>query len=162
MLEGCIELGLNGSVSIIMINKNRISNFSEFFSTLMAIFFCISLAIAPFYTLFAGYKLYKAKKERNNKVIDQLLPIFEGKDLKKALAIQYSNFFFVSLFLIVIFLGLRFTSLDFNSSTLFNVTSNAMYAELVLIREFFKALWTDVLRLFFNKCDIKVSIKILV
>ena len=120
MLEGCIELGLNGSVSIIMINRDRLSNFSEFFSTLLAIFFCISLAIAPFYTLFAGYKLYKAKKDRNSKVIDQLLPIFEGKDLKKALAIQYSTFFFVRryilMFLFVFFPRMVLTQIYINVS----------------------------------------------
>ena len=54
MLEGCIELGLTGSVSVIMLNSDRVSNFSEFFSTVLAIFFCISLIIAPIYTFYAG------------------------------------------------------------------------------------------------------------
>ena len=54
MLEGCIELGLTGTVSVMMLNSDRVSNFSEFFSTALAFFFCISLVIAPIYTFYAG------------------------------------------------------------------------------------------------------------
>ena len=87
MLEGCIELGLTGSVSIIMLNSDRVSSLSEFLSTALAIFFCISLAIAPIYTFFAGCQLYRASKRRDKKVIERLKPIFDGKRFNDKLAI---------------------------------------------------------------------------
>ena len=61
MLEGCIEIGMTGSVSLTMMNADRFSSFWEIFSTFLCFFFVISLVVAPVYTMFAGYKLYKAK-----------------------------------------------------------------------------------------------------
>ena len=107
MLEGCVELGLGASVSLLMLDSDRVSSFWECFSTGLAIFFCIILSIVPFYTMIAGYRLYKAKKKRDRKTVRKLRPIFNGKRLKNAIAIQHATFFFVRrymmMFLLVFF-----------------------------------------------------------
>ena len=62
MIEGCVELGISCGVSLLMLNSDRWANFSEAFSSLLAIFFTITLVVAPIFVIRAGLKFHGAKQ----------------------------------------------------------------------------------------------------
>ena len=87
MFETCVEISSQCSIFLIMMNGDRFSNFGEIFSSCLAFLFVGALILTPFYTIIAGYKLYKAKKNRDRKRVKALKPIFEDKNLKSFMAI---------------------------------------------------------------------------
>ena len=119
MFETCVEISSQCSIFLIMMNGDRFSNFGEIFSSCLAFLFVGALILTPFYTIIAGYKLYKAKKNRDRKRVKALKPIFEDKNLKSFMAIQYSSIFilrrYALLFLIIFFPDARNAFINFST-----------------------------------------------
>ena len=119
MFETCVEIAAQCSIFIIMINGDRFSNFGELFSSCLAFFFVGALNFTPLYTIIAGYRLYKAKRNRDRKRVKALKPIFADKNLKSFMAIQYSSIFILRryclLLLIIFFPSARNTFINFST-----------------------------------------------
>lgn len=60
LIEGCVELGLTCSVSILMLDTHSWSTFAEAFSSSLAFVFAFALIIAFIYVIQAGLKYYGA------------------------------------------------------------------------------------------------------
>ena len=79
----------------------RVSSFSEIFSTVLCGAFVAALIFAPIYIFVAGNRLYKAKKEEKNEVVAKYEALFDGKRVENWLSIQYITIFFLRRYMIM-------------------------------------------------------------
>lgn len=82
-------------------NADRVSNFSETFSTVLAVFMALALLAAPIYMFIIGNQIYKAKIEGDRKKVKHLEPLFANKRLRNWFAIQHNLLFFVRRYMLM-------------------------------------------------------------
>jgi len=81
---------------------DRVSSFSEIFSTALSGAFVVALIFAPIYIFVAGNRLYKAKKEKNSEVVAKYEALFVGKRVESWFSIQYNTLFFVRRYILMV------------------------------------------------------------